>query len=375
MLVALTEHQELFQITKDLSREMLLERKYKEKFFCPQCKEQLLLKAGQIKIPHFAHRKSSECDSFFSEGETLAHLMGKQQLFTFFSKRNVQTELEPFLSEIQQRPDLLISHNDQQFAIEFQCSKIPPEVVQRRSKGYTEIDIHPIWLIQTPNARFKALGLTKLSINYTNSQYIQMYKKQRYLITYDVHSEMFYYVSNLIPIHRLQYYGVIQALPLMQQSFPFFLPKVMSVQIFNALMLRFIAYRNQYVHSRLLLSKKGVNDDFLRAVYELQLTPLRMPDFIGIPVSFAQDFEVFCVEWQVQLFYFMHCHKLTPQKMNVQAIPYFMQWAKIKGQGNSKKAVTYYLALLKKLEIENVTDEVSRVQLFQFLYNELVAFG
>lgn len=44
-------------------------------YFCPSCLETVVLKHGQLKIAHFAHRKHG-CYAF-SEGETAEHLAGK----------------------------------------------------------------------------------------------------------------------------------------------------------------------------------------------------------------------------------------------------------------------------------------------------------
>ncbi|MGO3790989.1 MAG: hypothetical protein ACTJG1_05870 [Enterococcus gilvus] len=48
----------------------------KQHVFCPDCGEGLIRKAGQIKIPHFAHGRHSECHAL-SEGETPEHLGAK----------------------------------------------------------------------------------------------------------------------------------------------------------------------------------------------------------------------------------------------------------------------------------------------------------
>ena len=335
----------------------------------------LVLKAGQIKIPHFAHFKNSQCELLFSEGESATHLLGKQQLYQLFTKLHLEPILEPYLPQIRQRPDILISKDGRQFAIEFQCSKIPFSLFQQRTNGYVAANITPIWIVHTPNDTFKMRGLTKISINHTNAQYMQTYKKQRFLITYDVRSEMFYYVSNLIHVHRLQYFGVVQALPLFSQQFPFLIPQRMTKPIFQQVYLRFIKYRDAYIHHRLLLSKKGVNDRFFRAVYELELTSSRLPNFIGISVRNTHLFEVFCVEWQVQLFYFMKCHQLTPQSMNIKAIPYFLQWANLEQTEQARDAIEHYLAILKQLNVKNVHENVSQKKIYEILYNELVAIG
>ncbi|MEK4384890.1 competence protein CoiA family protein [Solibacillus sp. FSL W7-1464] len=374
MLVAMTEQQQLFYLTPKLLPGELQRLKKQQSFYCPQCKERLLLKAGQIKIPHFAHQKNSDCDSLFSEGESAAHLLGKQHLFQLFTNLQVSPVLEPFLPQLQQRPDLLITVKDLQYAIEFQCSPIVPSSFQQRTTGYLNANITPVWILHTPE-KFKLTGIAKISINHTNGQFIQQYKKQKFLITYDVESKTFYYISNLIHLHKLQYFAVVKSLPLSQQRFPFLIPDKVSKPQFHLLLKKYRKYREHYIHPRLLLSKKGVNDRFFRAIYELRLTLTNLPAFLGIPVHNTHAFNRFCIEWQVGLFHFMDCHALTPETMNVNAIPYFFEWNQMELTGERKAAVEHYLAILRHLGIEQSDENIDEVQLFNVLYDELVAFG
>lgn len=373
MLVALTEQQQLFQLGGSTPQEQLQELKKTARFYCPQCKALLILKVGQIKMPHFAHVKKSDCDALFSEGESYAHLLGKQHLQELFKQLQLQPVLEPYLPAIRQRPDILITKGTQKYAIEFQCSRLPLQQYEKRTEGYKDVQIMPIWIIQTPNAQFKSQGLTKLSINHTNAQYIQMYKNQKFLLSYDVHSRTFFYISNLLPIHGQQYFGYIQSIPLLKQVFPFFVPEKLSENQFKGMLIRFAAFRVQYLHARLHLSRRGVNDPLLRAIYELKLTVSNVPSFIGIPLSNNDPSETFCVEWQLQLFYFMEHHHLTPQTFHIKAVPYFLKWSKIQAHAHLPKAVTHYLTVLRKLAIESIHSEVTPEQLFSVLYEELFA--
>ena len=374
MLVAMTEQQQLFHLTSKFPLDELQRLKQQQSFFCPQCKEQLLLKAGQIKIPHFAHQKNSECDSLFSEGESAAHLLGKQQLFHHFSNLQLRTVLEPYLPQLQQRPDLLLTFKNRQYAVEFQCSPIAKPSFQQRTSGYLHANITPIWILHTPD-KFKGTGILKVSINHTNTQFIQQYKKQKFLITYDVKSKTFYYISNLIHLHKLQYFAVVKKLPLSQQRFPLLVPEKISKSQFHLLLKNYRKYREYYIHPRLLLSKKGVNDQFFRSIYELRLTMTDLPIFLGIPVCNTHAFNQFCIEWQVGFFHFMDYHALTPKTMNERAIPYFFKWSKLELTDERKAAVEHYLAILRHLNIEQLDENIAEEQLFNVLYDELVAFG
>lgn len=51
-------------------------------------------------------------------------------------KNGHQVELEPFLKQLSQRPDLLVTIDEGHFAVEFQCSTISHEKWHQRTMGY-----------------------------------------------------------------------------------------------------------------------------------------------------------------------------------------------------------------------------------------------
>ena len=69
MLVGVSENDNRI-LARDASKE--------SKFFCPSCQEQLILKKGNVKIHHFAHKAESTC---LYAGESLDHLTTKLQIY------------------------------------------------------------------------------------------------------------------------------------------------------------------------------------------------------------------------------------------------------------------------------------------------------
>lgn len=375
LLVAKNELQQSVHLHLQLSKVELQQLKKQHQFFCPQCDEPLQLKAGAIRIPHFSHYRNSMCETFFSDRESETHLLGKQHLFELFTQLHLSPTLEPYLPQIQQRPDLLLTNNSTQYAIEFQCSQLSFERFRERTNGYLSTNIIPIWIVSAPIEKLQYTGLQKIAINHTMAQYVQKNKGQHFLITYDVKSMSFYYISNIIHLNKLQYLAVIQTLPIKIQQFPFLIPEKICREKFEQLFFKILQFRNDYMRPRLLFSKKGVNDRFLRALYELRLTIDSLPNFLGIPINITNAFDEYCIEWQVQLFYFLKSHQLTPMTMNLKAINYFLQWAHIDVTKERKREVQQYLALLKQLKIEFINENVDKEQIIQTLYSELVAFG
>ncbi len=58
----------LFAYTKEKEMISAVESDNQQQFFCPDCGEELIRKAGKIKIPHFAHSQNTECYGLI-EGE------------------------------------------------------------------------------------------------------------------------------------------------------------------------------------------------------------------------------------------------------------------------------------------------------------------
>lgn len=143
MFVALNaknEHITAEQAVKGKNKENVLS------FFCPGCREAVFLKKGKHIQAHFAHYTQHNC-SVFSEGETEEHLSGKKLLYKWFKQQNIPCQLEAYLPELKQRPDLLIWLTDQRpVAIEFQCSSLPIEKMIARTEGYQKNGYSVIWI-------------------------------------------------------------------------------------------------------------------------------------------------------------------------------------------------------------------------------------
>ncbi|MER1984521.1 MAG: competence protein CoiA family protein [Solibacillus sp.] len=372
MLVALAEDQSYVMLTHKLSRVALQRLREAQRFFCPQCKEPLLLKIGQVKIPHFAHRKNSQCDSLFTEGESQAHLLGKQQLFTLFQRLELEVKLEPYLKDLQQRPDLLVTKNNQQYAIEFQCSRLVKDRFIERTKGYKEHGITPVWILNTPSEKYKQQGLIKISINHY--QYLFLKRTGRpFLMSYDVERQTFYYINHLIFFQGQQYFGFGQSIPLSQQAFPFYVPQRLAFDLFQTLFARYKQENTQYLHARLMFSRGGVQDDLLRAMYELRLSRDNLPPFIGVMIKGQESMTKPAVEWQILLFYYIFLYRFTFSGLTDDIVFYFLDWANLSTTKQAQQTVTRYVRLLVQLKIEGASSNIDEGLLIKHVYDELFA--
>ena len=156
ILTALHE-QGLFVLQEHHTRAQLLELRRTIQFYCPGCKDQVILKVGAIKTPHFAHLHHSSCEQSH-EPETFLHLLGKSRLYSFLQQQQLSPRLEHYLPDIKQRADLLVANK----ALEFQCSVLTAEQVSRRSSGYRSTKLEPIWIRGTQAIPHSGTGVFQI---------------------------------------------------------------------------------------------------------------------------------------------------------------------------------------------------------------------
>lgn len=160
MLQARSENGKL--VTPAICSVAEIERMRSTLFYCPDCQEQVILRAGQKVTPHFSHRAAASCSRDSQKGEGEYHRLGKIKLYQWFRRQKLHPVLEVYLPEIEQRPDLLLHEQGKTFAIEFQCADIEQEVWLKRTTGYLKQGIRPIWVIGAN--RFKRTGKQQLKL-------------------------------------------------------------------------------------------------------------------------------------------------------------------------------------------------------------------
>jgi competence protein CoiA len=111
-------------------------------YFCPACHGEVRLKNGQIKRVHFAHKSLQDCNSW-SENESKQHLGLKAELYNWF-KSTEKVEIERFLPELNQTPDLLVN---EKIAIEIQCSHLSLKRLRERTENYRTHGYTVLWLM------------------------------------------------------------------------------------------------------------------------------------------------------------------------------------------------------------------------------------
>ncbi|HWL12749.1 MAG TPA: competence protein CoiA family protein, partial [Ureibacillus sp.] len=280
---------------------------------------------------------------------------------------------EPYLPKVQQRPDLLITPDyHQQSAIEFQCSPISAEKLSERNNGYEHEKIQPIWIPQTPDKVVKK-GIQKVSLSKNLQQFISASNHHIYIMTYNPNVRQFFYLSNLIYLHGNSFISKVQALPLTSQKFPFYIPKPVTKPEFKQFLLIYQQVKHNYLQARVLLSRSGVNDVLLRSAYELRMNLHALPNYIGIPIKGSEALNVFSIDWQIAVFYFVHTTQISIQQMKGQSIYYFLKWARLPETRSAYEAVFHYCRMLDALSIEHPYQAIQEENLITQIYTHFLA--
>lgn len=141
-------------------------------FFCPTCTERVVIKAGNKNIPHFSHHRKSTCP-VNQQGEGDYHESGKLLLYNWLKYQHLNVEMELYIPLLKQRPDIFLTINKKQIAVEFQCARVSTEEIQKRNKGYLEAGITPIWILGANLLKRK--GPSTLKVDSFMRQFIHQY--------------------------------------------------------------------------------------------------------------------------------------------------------------------------------------------------------
>lgn len=296
MLTALTEDGNLVCLA-DLAKEQksIQTLKQSRQFFCPGCKERLILKIGTKKIPHFAHFRISHCSEQF-EKESAYHLSGKQKLYLWLKEQGLDPELEVFDQVIRQRPDIRFTYQNQRFALEFQCSVIPEELFKKRTSSYLQHGYVPIWVLG--GNFFARKGPTVASLS--DFQYLCMtsHHQQTSLTYFCPTANQFIFLQKIYPITTRkalvsQGFEPLSTTNLDKFVQPF-LHKPLSLHAWQKEMTSFKQFYTQ--------NPQSYRDPFLKLLYYNHLHLMYLPQEIGLPVANGIYIRTPTAVWQGYLF-------------------------------------------------------------------------
>lgn len=110
-------------------------------YYCPLCGESVILKRGEIKVPHFAHKSVRDCESFHKDMSEWHR--NWQELFPIEHREViVKNKLgEKHIADI----------GVYKTVVEFQHSSISKEEFEKRNTFYTSMGYRVIWVFDCIN--------------------------------------------------------------------------------------------------------------------------------------------------------------------------------------------------------------------------------
>ncbi|WP_175988439.1 competence protein CoiA [Bacillus sp. Marseille-Q1617] len=295
MLTALKD-QLPFTTIHHTKEELLKIRKSSPQFLCPYCSSPLVLRVGNIKIPHFAHISKLPC-LYESKKETANHVLAKILLYERLSQLFEEVKLEYYVKELHQIPDLLISVKEELVAIEIQCSTIPLSELKDRTEGYRRENIHPLWILTQPVSASSIL----LKLTSFQQGFIRFSQDLHYfLLHFDPEKKSFTIFPHLTPITKNTFFFTKPfTIPIQRFTLPIsILP---AEDTTYRLLGSWFQYRTKWMQNKINFTSSRP-DRFLADVYEEGDTFLYLPLYIGLPVIPHMNLcKTHPVEWQYYL--------------------------------------------------------------------------
>jgi len=127
--------------SKVFARDVL---KSESPFACPKCGHNLILKKGQIKVHHFAHKPPSSCQ--YGAGETEAHRKCKETIYLELRRCNHVRDLDVEVNFGSVVADVYCKIGGVPVAIEIQRSNLSIQDIVSRTIEYERLGINVLWL-------------------------------------------------------------------------------------------------------------------------------------------------------------------------------------------------------------------------------------
>lgn len=319
MLTAQTKVGRNICLGLDYKKDTLLDLRNKEEFFCPICGESVLLKLGDQRIFHFAHKQGGSCRDFY-ENESIYHMEGKRQLYQWLMGQKIPAVLEYYDKEIQQRPDIMFKHNGMKYALEYQCSSIPEGIFMKRTNSYLLNGYIPIWILSSSQIHFKKKNSATLS----NFQYLFLRTNSSgkyYIPSFCPEKHQFHLVESIIPYSIKNAFAYHSFYPIEKMTLNDLLEPKMTNQFSLSRWNREIEKFN--LNWTIHPSKQ--HQSFLHEIYNRSLNLFLLPPEIGLPVPHSLLFQTPPIIWQTYVYLDIITSKSPKDFITLQEINFFLK--------------------------------------------------
>jgi competence protein CoiA len=295
VLVANKSDGERFSLGERWEKSDLIKFRSTEKFHCPECGEEVVMKLGNKKVWHFSHLAGGSCEYEYDR-ESEYHLSGKLKLYNWLKNQGVNAELESFDSQMRQKPDIAFDLKNQKYAIEFQCSVIPAEIFEKRTKTYFDHGIIPIWIAAETLIKRKSHNVASMN------NFLYLFSR-RPGNTWNIPafcpiSSQFINLLGTIPITSRKTITNFEVRSINQYSIEeLLMPSGKPFQF-----LKTWQTENQKLKSKFLSSPGSWKNPFLKELYRNQLNLLSLPPELSLPVRSSPYIETPSFIWQTYLY-------------------------------------------------------------------------
>ncbi|MBS4207958.1 competence protein CoiA family protein [Bacillus sp. FJAT-50079] len=296
MLTAINEKGKFVSLVRKLSEAELQDWRCNHTFYCPECKEQLTIKAGTVRIMHFSHKRNTNCVSMF-EGESELHLEGKQDLYQFFHTQGIEVYLEYYLTNRKQRPDLYVKHEGRRFAIEYQCSSIPSEQLARRSLGYENERITPLWIYGGVPYQKQLNSHTFQLSEFHFALAKQRAQKNLSILSYSPKTKRIYLLHGIIPLTTRKVHATLYS----HRLFTSTIPQQISIIPRKLNPIKWKQEKNKWLSAK-VRSSNLARESFIKSVYTANDNPYMLPIICGLPCYMMECFHSHPLEWQYYIY-------------------------------------------------------------------------
>ncbi|MEH6904726.1 hypothetical protein CN481_07770 [Bacillus sp. AFS006103] len=356
MLTAQTNTGKSICLGFDYKKDALLDLRSKEEFYCPICGERVLLKLGDQRIFHFAHKQVGTCRNFY-ENESISHMEGKRQLYQWLVGQKIPAILEYYDREIQQRPDIIFHHNGKKYALEYQCSTISDSNFIKRTNSYLQKGYIPIWILASSQIHNKKKNIVALS----NFQYLFLRTTSSgkfYIPAYCPEKQQFHLIDSIHPYSIKKAFAHHTFHPIMKMNVNDIVEPKVKLSFDSSSWTREI---EKFILNWTIHPNKQ-HKAFLHEIYNKNLNPFLLPPEIGLPVSHSLLLQTPAIIWQTYLYMDFIAAKRPDDLISLHEINFHLQKRLSKKQivvrnlpqlepVNPLLAITDYLLLLEQLGI------------------------
>lgn len=295
MLVAKKGDGKRLSLGEGWEKSDLVRIRSREKFYCPECGEEVVMKLGSKKIWHFSHFAVGRCQYEYDR-ESEYHLSGKLKLFNWLKKQGIPAVLEYFDPIMKQKPDIAFELQNQKYAIEFQCSVIPAELFEKRTQTYFDHGVIPIWVAAETLVKRKNNNI--VSINNFVYLFTRQTEHSWYVPAFCPITGYFINLHGAIPITSKKTITNLEVIPLNKYSVEELLTPTSKPFPF----LNTWQAENRKLKSHYLTSPGAWQNPFLKELYRNHLSLLTLPSEISLPVRSSPYIETPSFIWQTYLY-------------------------------------------------------------------------